>query len=117
MFTFGKKTAVIQGFADELVAQLVARFPAEKTKELGTKKAKPARIFGKAVGELEHRFAAFVAEHKLGIYGKAKLLNRIKWQMQEGGYPAEFIDITLAELTRAGVKRVAGSPASGTPRR
>jgi hypothetical protein len=44
------------------------------------------------------------------VYGKARLLNRIKWQMKEGGYSEEFVDVTLAELTRVIAR--AGAPAA-----
>lgn len=105
MFGFGKKNSEIDAFGDSLVADLTARFPPDKEERLGSKKVKPARSLGKAAGELiDRRFASFVAEQELGVYGKARLLNRIKWQMREGGYTDEFIDVTLAELARAGAR-------------
>jgi hypothetical protein len=102
MFGFGKNNKTIDAFADELVVALVTRFPPEKEKELGTNKAKPARSLGKAVADIvERRFPAFVVEHKLGVYGKARLLNRVKWQMREKGYSEAFIDVTMAEFTKS----------------
>ena len=110
MFGFGKKNAAIDAFADELAAELRTRFPAEKEKSLGADKAKPARKLGKAAGELiDRRFAAFIVDNKLCVYGKARLLNRVKWQMREDGYSEEFIDTTVAELARASPSRVAAS--------
>ena len=106
MFGFGKNNAAIDAFADELVGELTTRFPPTKAELLGGTKAKPARSLGKAAAELiDRKFSAFVGEHKLGVYGKARLLNRIKWQMNEGGYSGEFVDVTLAELTRVVARR------------
>jgi hypothetical protein len=112
MFGFGKNNKAIDAFADELVADFVKRFPIEKEKDLGSNKAKPARNLGKAAGELvDRRSADFVFQHKLGVYGKARLLNRVKWQMQEIGYTTEFVDLTLAELTRSIARTVRPAPA------
>lgn len=106
MFGFGKKGREVDAFGDALVQELSARFPPQKEQNLGGKKPKPARSLGKVAGELiDRKFAGFVAEQKLGVYGKARLLNRIKWQMREAGYTDEFVDVTLAELTRATAKR------------
>jgi hypothetical protein len=111
MFGLGKKNAAIDAFAVELVADFVKRFPVEKEEDLGTSKRKPARSLGKAAGDLvDHRFAEFVAEQGLGVYGKARLLNQVKWQMTELGYSKSFIDTTLSELTVAMTRR-AGAPA------
>jgi hypothetical protein len=111
MFGFGKKNAAIDAFAAKLVDEFVTRFPVEKEEDLGTAKRKPARNLGKAAGELvDRRFAAFVTEHQLGVYGKARLLNKIKWQMTELGYSKDFVDTTLSELTVSMTRKV-GAPA------
>ena len=98
MFGFGKNNAVIDAFAAEIVADVARRFPVRLEAELGGSKAKPARKLGKTAGDLERRVAAFQAEHKLGVYGKARLLNKIKWGLQECGYSEAFIDATITTL-------------------
>jgi hypothetical protein len=100
MFGFGKKNAAIDAFADTLIADLVTRFPAAKEKELGGNRAKPARQLGKAASEMDYGVTVFTAEHKVGIYGKARLLNRVQWQLRDRGYSRDFIETTVAELTR-----------------
>ena len=111
MFGLGKNNAAIDAFADELVGELTTRFPPAKEELLGGSQPKPARSLGKAAASLiDHRFSDFVANRKLGVYGKARLLNRIKWQMKEGGYSEGFVDVTLAELTRVIAR--AGAPAA-----
>ena|ERR1700690_3812706 len=101
MFGLGKGNAAIDEFAKTLVAELVKRFPTKKQSELSGRKLKPAQQLGKTVGELERRIAKFSGEQKLGIYGKARLLNNVKWQMKELGYSDDFIDATTATLAQA----------------
>ncbi|MFO1303503.1 MAG: hypothetical protein U1F54_07210 [Burkholderiales bacterium] len=100
MFGNKEKNAQIEAFADQLVSDLVARFPVEKEAALGTNKLKPARQLGKTANALERSVVAFQAESKLGVYGKAKLLNRLKWSLKEKGYGEDFVDNTVAEITR-----------------
>lgn len=47
-------------------------------------------IFGRA-----HDFRT---EHKLGIYGKAKLGNTFKWELKELGYNEQFVDLATEGL-------------------
>ena len=103
MFGFGKNNAAIDAFADGLADELVSRFP-PRTEQDVKKTAKSARNFSNAAAQMVDKLAAFVTERKLGVYGKARLLNRIKWRMREVGYRSEFIDVTVLELTRATAK-------------
>ena len=100
MFGLKEKNARIEAFADQLVSDLAARFPVEKEADLGTNKLKPARQLGKTANALERSVIAFRKDTDLGVYGKAKLLNRLKWALKEKGYGDAFIDQTVAELTR-----------------
>jgi hypothetical protein len=100
MLGFGKDNAAIEAFAHTLVADLVKRFPPEKQTLLGGTKLKPAAQLGKAVTGLERKVAAFQQEHQLGVYGKAKLLNSIKWQMKELQYTEDFVAATTTSLAQ-----------------
>jgi len=40
----------------------------------------------------------FKTEHKLGIYGKAKLGNTFKWELKEMGYNEKFVDLATEGL-------------------
>jgi hypothetical protein len=42
--------------------------------------------------------AEFQREHRLGMFGKAKLANEFKWQLKELGYSEKFIDIATEGL-------------------
>jgi hypothetical protein len=92
MFGSKEKNARIEAFADQLIAELVQRFPVEKEAELRTSRLEPARQLGSAVNVQQ--------EARLGIYGKARLLNRLKWELKEKGYGEAIIDLTVAEVTR-----------------
>jgi hypothetical protein len=104
MFGFGKNNAAIDAFAADLVADVSRRFPVRLEAELGGPKAKPARKLGKTSGDLQRRVAAFQVEAKLGVYGKARLLNQIKWGLKEQGYSESFIDATITTLTSVTAK-------------
>jgi hypothetical protein len=100
MFTSTRKKAALEAFADTLVSNFVKRFPPEAQVSLGGTKAKTGRQLGNAVNEFERGVVAFQQEQRLGIYGKAQLLNRIKWQLKERAYSEEFIDATMTTLAR-----------------
>ena len=100
MFGLGKKNAAIEAFATTIVADLKKRFPPDRERLLGGDKLKPAAELGKAVSLLERQAIAFQQENKLGVYGKAKLINAIKWEMKELAYSEPFIDTTAANLAR-----------------
>ena len=100
MFGIGKKSDAIEAFANALVTGFNKRFPPALESELGGDKLKPAGTLGKVVGELERQAVAFQQEHRLGVYGKAKLINSIKWQMKELGYSDRFTDVTAANLAQ-----------------
>jgi hypothetical protein len=100
MFGIGKKNDAIESFASGLVTGFSKRFPPALESDLGTDKLKPAAQLGKVVGELERQAVAFQHEQKLGVYGKAKLINSIKWQMKELGYSDKFVDVTATNLAQ-----------------
>jgi hypothetical protein len=104
MFGIGKNNAAIDAFAAEIVADVGRRFPVRLEAELGGTKAKPARKLGKTAGDLQRRVAAFQVEAKLGVYGKARLLNQIKWGLKETGYSEPFIDATITTLASVAAK-------------
>ena len=100
MFGFGKKNDAIEAYATALVTGFSKRFPPDMVRDLGTDKLKPAAQLGKVVGELERQALAFQREQGLGVYGKAKFINTIKWQMKELGYADVFIDVTATNLAQ-----------------
>ena len=56
---------------------------------------------------LSARAVRFHAEHKLGVYRKAKLGNVFRWKLAELGYSPEFVERATKELiTRLAAKKL-----------
>jgi hypothetical protein len=85
----------IEGFADLLAQDLKRRFPpaSEKRTDPGVRRqleSITAGLFGKG--------AEFCRARRLGVYGKAKLGNSLRWQLREVGYSEGFIESVTHEL-------------------
>lgn len=85
----------IEGFAILLAQDLKRRFPpdGEKRTDRGVRhqvESIAASLFGKG--------AEFSRQHGLGIYGKAKLGNTLRWQLRAFGYSDGFIESLVHEL-------------------
>jgi hypothetical protein len=96
-------TAEIEEFATTLAADLGRRFPpaSEKRTDPGAKQQLKVILEGLAA-----RAVRFHAEHKLGIYGKAKLGNVFRWKLQELGYSTQFCERATKEIiTRLAIKQ------------
>ena len=95
-------TREIEEFANLLAADLTRRFPpaSEKRTDAGAKNQLGIILQGLGV-----RASRFRDEHKLGIYGKAKLANVFKWKLKEAGFSDEFVQVVTKDLaTRLAVK-------------
>lgn len=53
------------------------------------------------IDKLFESATAFRAEHKLGIYKKARLANTFRWEMKERGYDEGFIEMITEKLVVA----------------
>jgi len=100
MFGLGKNTDAIDALAGEVVAAFEKRFPPARQAELGGSKLDTARQLARAVHDLENSVAKFALDNKLGVYGKARVLNQIKWKLKELDYSPDFIDATTTNLTK-----------------
>ena len=90
--------APIDEFAIQLATDLAKRYPA--TLEIDqTRKRNPSRLT-KAFDSTFNRAIHFQLEHKLGIYGKAKLSAAFKSELKELGYPDEFVDLATSAMTK-----------------
>ena len=79
----------VDEFSDWLVAELLKRYPPAG---VDTDPKKATRRFQKVHNSLFLRVQAFAREHRLNVYTKARLGNRVKWAMREAGYPQRFAD-------------------------
>ena len=96
----------IDEFAIKLATGLADRYPPDLENEK-PRKRNPQRL-AKAFDDTFNRAIDFQNEHRLGIYGKARLGNTFKWELKRLGYPDDFIDLTTNSL----VKFVASQRAS-----
>jgi hypothetical protein len=96
-------TTKIEEFATMLATDLGRRFPpsSEKRTDPGAKQQLKVILDGLAA-----RAVRFHDEHKLGIYGKAKLGNVFRWKLQEIGYSKAFCERATKEIvTRLAIKK------------
>ena len=97
LFGFGT-TAPIADFAHQLAVDLAKRHPIALEVDQ-TKKRNPSRLT-KAFDSTFNRAINFQLEHKLGIYGKAKLSATFKSELQALGYPDDFVDLATSAMTK-----------------
>jgi hypothetical protein len=96
-------TTKIEEFATALAMDLGRRFPpaSEKRTDPGAKQQIKVILEGLAA-----RAVRFQGEHKLGIYGKAKLGNVFRWKLHEIGYSKGFCERATKEIiTRLAIKK------------
>ena len=95
-------TRELEEFAVSLASDLGRRFPPASEGRTDAGAAHQVKII---LQGLSARAVRYREQHKLGVYGKAKLANTFKWKLKELGYSAEFINRTTKELaTRLAVK-------------
>lgn len=96
-------TREVDEFAVALANDLGRRFPpaSESRTDVGAKNQIKVILEG-----LGARAVRYHAEHKLGIYKKAKLGNAFKWKLKELGYSDEFAERATKDIvTRLAVNR------------
>ncbi|HEX2567779.1 MAG TPA: hypothetical protein VHL85_13040 [Burkholderiales bacterium] len=84
----------IEKFAAELAREFAGRCAPDKAHADKGSTAQLAR----AIDEVCSRATAYRREHKLGMYGKAKLATTFKLELKEIGYSADFIDALTRQL-------------------
>ena len=88
---FGRfRNKEIDEFSKLLAKELADQFQANEKKGSEIKKAIKKR--GAAVNKIYNKAFDFKQEHRLGIYGRARLGNTFKWELREMGYEKEFIN-------------------------
>jgi hypothetical protein len=86
----------ITEFARNLANVLAKRYPPALDVS-PEKKVSHARLT-KVLEETLLQAVEFQREHKLGMFGKAKLGNEFKWQLRDLGYTEPFIDVATEGL-------------------
>ena len=99
----------VDAFADSIVAELLQRHP-PRPDEVGDRK-ELARL-RKAFGKVFTRIDSFARSHRLTLYTKARLANRVQWGLKDAGYRADFVETATHEV--ATHVALAGTRASGS---
>ena len=96
MGLFSFSGGAISGFAKELAETVAKRYPPslDVSPEKRVSEARLTRVLEETLA----KGAEFQREHKLGMFGKAKLANEFKWQLKELGYSEKFIDVATEGL-------------------
>lgn len=88
-------TKAVDAVADRLVQELAKNLPPSSVATQGAK-AKASRR--KVLESVFRQVRNFAEKNPLNVFKKARLANRIKWALHEGGYPQEFVDEIAFEL-------------------
>jgi hypothetical protein len=85
----------VDEFSEWLTKELCKRYPPSG---LDTDPKKATSRLMKVHNSLLMQVEAFARDHGLNIYTKARLGNRIKWNLREAGYPVRFADTFAHEV-------------------
>lgn len=101
-------TKHITAFAKDLAGNLAKRYPPalDVNPEKKISQARLTKVLEETLGQA----VAFQREHKLGMFGKAKLGNEFKWQLKELGYTDNFVEVATEGLM---VYVTRGAPPAG----
>jgi hypothetical protein len=101
MFKF-LNTKELEEFAAGLATDLGRRFPPQSEQRTDAGAAHQRKVI---LDGLAARAERYHAQHKLGVYKKAKLGNVFRWKLKELGYSNQFTEEATKEIiTRLAVK-------------
>jgi hypothetical protein len=89
-----KHSREIEDFAIALARDLAERCPAAEAYESDHISMRLAR----AIDEAFAKAAAYQREHRLWMYGRAKLGTAFKMELKQRGYPGELVDNLTRQL-------------------
>jgi hypothetical protein len=89
------RTKHVDEFADSIVAELRERHPPDNA---GGKRPKDMERFRRLFARVFGRIDLFAQENRLNLYTKARLANRIRWELKDAGYPEDFIETATREV-------------------
>ena len=88
-------TKEVDGFAERLVAEVMQRMPVSS---IGTTAKKSRERISRMTDVLSDQVRAFALSHRLNVYKRARLGNRVKWALKDAGYPETFVDAFTYEV-------------------
>jgi hypothetical protein len=86
----------IDAFAKGLVQELAKRYPPALDK--GNERKISQKRLTTILEDTYTRAVEFRGQHKLGIYKKARLGNTFRWELQDMGYSAKFVELATEGL-------------------
>lgn len=87
--------AQVDEFAKSLVQELAQFYPPPR--EESARKVSQKKVLS-VVDGIFTKARDFRKQHKLGVYKKARLANTFRWELQEKGYDAKFVDFVTEGL-------------------
>jgi hypothetical protein len=88
-------TKEVDSFAQALVAEVMKRMPVAS---IGTPAKKTRERISRMTDVLSDQVRNFALSHRLNVYKRARLGNRVKWALKDAGYPETFVDAFTYEL-------------------
>ena len=85
----------VDDFADSIVAELREHHPPRTESAGGAKEVARLR---KAFSRVFARIDSFARLHRLNLYTKARLANRVRWGLKDAGYREDFIATATQEV-------------------
>jgi hypothetical protein len=86
----------VDEFAKSLAQELAKRYPPALDK--GSERKVSQKRLSTLLEDTFSRAVDFRRQHKLGVYKKARLSNTFRWELQELGYSAKFIEVATEGL-------------------
>ena len=99
----------VDTFAKELAQDLAKRYP-PALEAAGTRTLSQKRLTT-ILETIYSKAADFRAQHKLGVYKKARLGNTFRWELKELGYSEKFIEVATEGLVVYITRKQTGAPA------
>jgi len=96
MGLFSFSGGAVAGFAKDLAENVAKRYP--PSLDISPEKRVSEARLTRVLEETLAKAVEFQREHKLGMFGKAKLANEFKWQLKELGYSEKFIEVATEGL-------------------
>lgn len=95
LFGLGANKA-LDAFAKMLAQDVAKRYP-PALENSPQKKISPNRV-AKVLEDIYAKASDYRQQHRLGVYGKARLGNTFRWELKEAGYSEQFVEVATEGL-------------------
>ncbi len=84
-------------FASELCKELTAKYPVAM--DTNSQSMVSEKNLSKTLEGVFNKAADFKTRNKLGVIGKAKLINAFQWELKDAGYTDKFVKLAVEGIT------------------